>query len=48
MFPAINEAKPVVLNHWSQSRMQLRSTLCAALSTLSKKPLIVCATDFIL
>jgi len=38
---------PVVLNRSSESHMQLPSTLCAALSALSRKPLIFCVTDFV-
>jgi len=39
---------PVVLNHRSESHMRLLSTLCVALCNLSTKPLIFCATDFVL
>jgi len=41
-------SKSVVLNHCFEGRMRLPSTLCAALSSLSIKPLIFCVTDFIL
>jgi len=44
----INWCRPVVLNHCFEGRMRLPSTLCAALSSLSIKPLIFCVTDFIL
>ena len=38
----------VVLNHCSESRMRLPSTLCATLSRFSIKPLVFCATDVVL
>jgi len=37
----------VVLNHCSESCKRLPSTFFTALSSLSTKPLIFCATDFV-
>ena len=37
----------MILKHCSKSRMQLSSILCAALSSLTITPLILCVTDFI-
>jgi len=38
----------VALNRGPESRMQLPSTLCAALSSLSTTLLIFCVLDFVL
>jgi len=43
-----NSCRPVVLNHGSEGRIRLLSTLCAAFSSLSIKRLIFCVTNFVL
>jgi len=44
----LQHTKRVVLKLGSEDRIRFPGTLCAALSNLSIKPLIICVTDFVL